>query len=89
MGTIPERLNYEIRDSRGNIVAATVDRGIAETIHRMGIIPRSEIWECQFATSHKAWFPCDFSKYFDNYHPRPDVMIEDTVYTAQKTELEV
>ena len=83
----PERLNYEIRDSLGNIVAATHDRGIAEIVTTM--VPRTEIYECRFSYSHKAWFPCDFSAYYRPCNPAPEVVIENTLYRAKKLEVEV
>ena len=83
----PERLNFELRDAQGNIVAATADRGTAELIER--IISRLDIYDCSFAYSHRAWFPCDFSGYFNQQHFTPEVVIEGTRYLAEKKEIEV
>jgi hypothetical protein len=88
MSNTPDRLNYEIRDGQGNIIAATTDFSVAEAIYNLGIIPKSaRIYECGFPVTHRAWFPCDFSSYYAN-DPKPYVTIEGTVYKQARTELE-
>lgn len=88
MSSVPNRLNYEIRDDHGNVIVAAVDFSVIETIYNLGIIPKSaRIYECAFPTTHRAWFPCDFSSYYAS-NPQPCVTIEGVVYKQARTELE-
>lgn len=84
---IPERLNYELRDKNGHIVAATQDYNTAKTI--TGFLTGVDIYECNFPVDHFAWFPCDFSDYFKYSDATPTVKIEGVTYVQKKAELEV
>ena len=83
----PERLNWEMRDKNGHIVLATQDYEVARVIH--SFMSDLEIFDCNFAISHRAWFPCDFSSYFKEEGATPTVKIENTLYTQKREELEV
>lgn len=85
----PERLNWELRNSQGEIVGAFVDHSVAEACKYAAINKGTQIYECQYPVTHRGWFYCDFSPYFDPKNPSPKVIINGTVYVQARTELEV